>query len=326
MQFIDFEYDGISLSSKGMRVLSFDGAQDDTITTDSQRNFNSISLFGGRYQPFVYSNYEDRLEIDFSIGKNICSSTNTTTTTNSTSNEEVYISDNGAVYIGNGSVRDFTISNTGTVEATETNSSTTVSDGYEDFYLTVSQLESLQYWLNRPTAHKFKILQEAEYANIYWEGSFNLEWIKSGENVIGADLHFISNRPFALGEKEIFTEENFGENETPLYIIDSSSEEGTIMPTVEITLKEDGDLELTNTFNGEEIKTIVTGCKKDEVITFSNVYQLTSSDTTHKIMDCFNWIFPRIYNVYGNNINVFTSNLKCECTISYNPIRKVTFS
>lgn len=271
MQFVDFEYDGISLSSKGMMVISFDGMQDDEITTDSQRSFESISLFNGKYQPFVYSIYEDRLEIDFSIGRNICSS------------------------------------------------------DVEDYFLTVAQLESLQYWLNRPTAHKFKILQDAEYVNIFWEGSFNMDWVKLGEKVIGVNLHFISNRPFALGEKEVFTEENFNQDNA-IYIIDSSSDEGSIVPSVEITLKEDGDLELINTFNEEEIRTIITGCKADEVITFSNTLQIKSSDSSHKVMDCFNWVFPRIYNVYGNNINRFSSNLDCECTISYNPIRKVTFS
>lgn len=271
MQFVDFEYDGTSLSSKGMTVVSFDGMQDDEITTDSQRNFESISLFNGKYQPFVYSIYEDRLEIDFSIGRNIC------------------------------------------------------SNDVEDYFLTVAQLESLQYWLNRPTAHKFKILQDAEYVNIFWEGSFNMDWVKLGEKVIGVNLHFISNRPFALGEKEVFTEENLNQDNV-IYIIDSSSDEGSIVPSVEITLKEDGDLELTNTFNEEEIRTIITGCKADEVITFSSALQIKSSDSSHKVMDCFNWVFPRIYNVYGNNINRFSSNLDCECTISYNPIRKVTFS
>lgn len=271
MQFVDFEYDGTSLSSKGMTVVSFDGMQDDEITTDSQRNFESISLFNGKYQPFVYSIYEDRLEIDFSIGRNIC------------------------------------------------------SNDVEDYFLTVAQLESLQYWLNRPTAHKFKILQDAEYVNIFWEGSFNMDWVKLGEKVIGVNLHFISNRPFALGEKEVFAEENLNQDNV-IYIIDSSSDEGSIVPSVEITLKEDGDLELTNTFNEEEIRTIITGCKADEVITFSSALQIKSSDSSHKVMDCFNWVFPRIYNVYGNNINRFSSNLDCECTISYNPIRKVTFS
>ena len=72
VRFSDFEYDGIALSDKGLAIVSFDGAQDDDIETDSQRTFNSISLFGGRYQPFITSVFEDRLEVEFSIGKNYC--------------------------------------------------------------------------------------------------------------------------------------------------------------------------------------------------------------------------------------------------------------
>ena len=75
MRFSDFEYDGIALSDKGLAIVSFDGAQDDDIETDSQRTFNSISLFGGRYQPFVTSVFEDRLEVEFSIAKNFCGDT-----------------------------------------------------------------------------------------------------------------------------------------------------------------------------------------------------------------------------------------------------------
>lgn len=271
MQFTNFEYDGISLSSKGMIVVSFDGMQDDAITTDSQRTFNSINLFRGKYQPFVSSIYEDRLEIEFSIGKNIC------------------------------------------------------SDEYNDFFFTVSQLESLQYWLNRPTAHKFKILDDPEYSNIYWEGSFNMEWVKVGEKVIGVNLTFISNRPFALGDAQRYSA-SLNDGDELIRIIDSSSDEGTIVPDIEITLKEDGDLILTNSYGENDIKTIIKNCSTDEIISFSKLLQITSSDSEHKVMNDFNWVFPRIYNVYGNNINTFTTNLKCDCVITYNPIRKVTFS
>ena len=42
MRFSNFEYDGISLQDKGLGIVSFNGMQDDDITTDSQRNFESI--------------------------------------------------------------------------------------------------------------------------------------------------------------------------------------------------------------------------------------------------------------------------------------------
>ena len=269
MQFKDFEYDGISLSSMGLSIVSFDGAQDDEITTDSQRTFNSISLFSGRYQPFLTSIYEDRLEIEFSIGKNFC-------------------------------------------------------EDEKDIYFTIPQIERIQYWLNRPTPHIFRILDEIEYADVYWEGSFNLQWVKAGEETIGFVATFISTRPYAIGVENIYTKE-LGQGET-LIISDFSYDEGSINPNVFITFKESGNLELTNNFNGIEIVTKIDNCRTGEEITFTNMQQVISSLNSHNVYNDFNWVFPKIYNSFKETKNIFSSNLKCECIISYNPVRKVTFS
>ena len=270
VRFSDFEYDGIALSDKGLAIVSFDGAQDDDIETDSQRTFNSISLFGGRYQPFVTSVFEDRLEVEFSIAKNFC------------------------------------------------------GDTANNPYFSIQDIEDIQYWLNRPTSHKFKILDEVEYADVYWEGSFNLQWIKMGEDTIGFNATFISNRPYAIGE-EVLYEKELGGNEE-LILPDFSFDEGSIVPTVIIELKQDGNLEFTNTFNDVDIITRIEGCINGEIITFDKLMQVSSSIESHDIYNDFNWVFPKIYNVYGNTINKYKSNLNCDCKITYNPVRKVTFS
>ena len=269
MQFSDFEYDGISLSSFGLTVVSFDGAQDEEITTDSQRTFNSISLFGGRYQPFLTSVYEDRLEIEFSIAKNMC-------------------------------------------------------EDETDVFFTIEDIEEIQYWLNRPTPHVFRILDEIEYADVYWEGSFNLQWVKAGIETIGFIATFISTRPYAVGVENLYVKELTSENE--LVINDYSKDEGSIVPTVIITMREAGDLELTNTFNGKQTVTKINNCLDNEIITFTKICQIISSSSTHDIYNDFNWVFPQIYNLYGDTKNIISSNLECECIISYNPVRKVTFS
>ena len=269
MRFNDFEYDGISLSSMGLAIVSFDGAQDDEITTDSQRSFESISLFGGRYQPFLTSIYDDRLEIEFSIAKDFC-------------------------------------------------------EDETDIYFTIEQIETIQYWLNRPTPHIFRILNDIEYADIYWEGSFNLEWVKAGEETVGFVATFISNRPYGIGVENLYENELTSEN--TLTIEDFSYDEGSIVPNVVLKLKESGDLEFSNVFNNKTTKTVINNCTSGEEITFTNMLQVLSSDSSHNVYDDFNWVFPRIYNLYGNITNVFSSNLNCDCTISYNPVRKVTFS
>ena len=272
MQFRNFEYDNMKLSDFGLGIISYDGAQDDEITTDSQRTFQTMSLFGGSYQPFVSSVYEDRLEVEFTIGKDYC------------------------------------------------------LEGEDDFnpVFTIQEIEEIQYWLNRPNPHVFRILDDPEYADVYWEGSFNLEWVKYGEDVIGLNATFITNRPFAIGN-EILYEQELG-NDEELVLVDFSREEGDIVPTIILDIEEDGDLEFVNDFNGKRIKTVVKNCSSGEQIVFSNMLQITSNFPDHKIMDDFNWVFPRIYNIYGNIINTFTSNLSCNCRIYYKPVRKVTFS
>lgn len=270
MYFKDFIYDDISLSSLGLQIVSFNGAQDDDITTDSQREFNSIVLFGGKYQPFITSTYEDRLEVEFSIGKNYC---------------------------GN--------------------------DG--SLYFSIDEIERIQYWLNRPTPHKFRIVGDPEYATVYWEGSFNLQWIKAGEETVGLNVTFISNRPYALGNENLY-EQTLGGKDNFMVVIDSSADEGSIVPNIIIEIQENGDLELTNTFNNKPIVTQIKNCTSGEIINFSNMLQVITNKSSHNIYNDFNWVFPRIYNVFGNVDNIFTSNISCKCTLSYNPIRKVTFS
>lgn len=269
MRFSNFEYDGISLQDKGLGIVSFSGMQDDDITTDSQRSFESISLYNGKYQPFLTSVYEDRLEIEFSIGKNYC-----------------------------------------------------VDDDNETF--SIAEIEDIQYWLNRPTPHIFRILDDEEYADVFWEGSFNLTWVKAGEDTIGLNATFISNRPYGIGTESSYVQELGGSNS--LIVNDMSYDEGSIVPNVVITILEAGDLELTNTFNGKTTVTKINSCTNNEEIIFTNLQQVLSSNTNHDVYSNFNWVFPRIYNLYDNVKNVFTSNLRCNCVISYNPIRKVTFS
>ena len=128
-----------------------------------------------------------------------------------------------------------------------------------------------------------------------------------------------------VGMGQILYEKELGGDEE-LILSDFSFDEGSIVPTVILELKENGDLELINTFNGLEEKTIINGCTSGEIITFDKLMQVSSSIESHDIYNDFNWVFPKIYNLYGNTINKYKTNLSCDCKITYNPVRKVTFS
>ncbi len=70
----DFIYDGIRLSELGYAIVSFDGVKDNEVDTDSQLTFNHVSFFRGKRQPFITSVYENPLEFELYIAKNLCES------------------------------------------------------------------------------------------------------------------------------------------------------------------------------------------------------------------------------------------------------------
>lgn len=73
MNAVDFTYDGIKLSSFGFIIASFDSRiKTGEATTDSIRTFDSVSLFGGAYKPFISTVYKDALVMKWQICKNPC--------------------------------------------------------------------------------------------------------------------------------------------------------------------------------------------------------------------------------------------------------------
>lgn len=83
MQADDYLYDGITLSAMGYILADTDDSSGlNTIETDSQRSFSSLSMFNGAWQPLSVSTYKDALKIEFSVVKNPC---------NAPSQEDMYL-------------------------------------------------------------------------------------------------------------------------------------------------------------------------------------------------------------------------------------------
>lgn len=187
------------------------------------------------------------------------------------------------------------------------------------FYISNDEFSYLMRWLSRSTAKKFKIVAN-EFADVYYEGSFNVSAIKIGNNIIGARLNFISTRPFGLGEA-IYFEQKFETLDEELVITDISDEEGYVYPHIEIECHEDGTLCLTNSFNGVDM--IIEGCSNGEHIVITENLIIGSDVIEHRIQNDFNYEFLRIENTYRERSNVITSTMKCNVKITYCPIRKV---
>ena len=190
---------------------------------------------------------------------------------------------------------------------------------YEERFFTVEEQQELMRWLNRTDMHRFAPVED-EIVDIFYEGSFNLSKIELNGNVIGMNLHFISNRPFGFATD---IEHRFEVAAGGSYIVrDGSDEIGYDYPYMKIKMKNSGTLTITNSFDGRS--TIIKNCVSGETITMKDMI-IESSDVAHQgtIMNDFNFLFPRICNSYDNLDNKFTFSLPCEVEITYKPIRKV---
>ena len=189
----------------------------------------------------------------------------------------------------------------------------------EDDIISIPEAQYLMRWLARPEAHKLKFVC-SEYANIFFEGSFNVQDLRIGDDIFGLRCTFITNRPFGLHEDVLYNK-TFESIDDTLDIVDISDEEGYTYPYIEIYCNESGNLQLVNSY--DKRSTIINNCSEGEKIIITENLVLGTDRPTHKIQNDFNYEFLRISNNYYNRTNIITSTLKCNLKISYNPVAKV---
>lgn len=260
----DFEYDGEYLKDWGYTICRTNSSSGfETIDSDSQLTFNNTTLHHGKEMPLTVSQYDNRIEIKFSICKSSCHKR-------------------------------------------------------KPIPITVQESSNIKRWLNRPTYHKFKLIQ-SDWSDIYMNGSFNVNNVEVNGLVYILDLTFISDKPFALHEPITYNIQTSTQNEKYM-IYDISDEIGHIYPMVQIKCLQNGNLTITN--SNEERSTIIKNCTKNEVLTFTPELCFLTSSSSHKIQNDFNYVFLRIANNYRNRKNVLTFSLPVECTIIYSPVVK----
>ena len=185
--------------------------------------------------------------------------------------------------------------------------------------ITVEEITRITRWLSRKEFKKFKLLNKDGYEQVYYEGSFNISRIMLNEKVIGLELTLTTNRPFGLYEPVTKTLDFTSANQT-LIFRDISDEIGFINVKATITCKSSGNLEIHNSV--ENRKTVINNCTNGEVI-IMDYPNLSSSISSHRIQDDFNYNFFRIANAWDNPTNKITVSLPCTIKFTYSPIRKV---
>lgn len=196
------------------------------------------------------------------------------------------------------------------------------SCGSDTMEISSTEFRELTKWLNRKRFLKFKIFDE-DHIDLYYEASFNISRIEMDGKLYGLELTALTNRPFALKEPRVLIIKNTVENGKHS-INDTSYEEGYIYPHVEVTMGQDGDLDIYNAL--EDRHTIVKNCVAGEVIIMDYpVIEsfIESPAQPHNIQNDFNYNFFRIANTYDNSRNDLTISLPCSIKLTYSPIVKV---
>lgn len=184
------------------------------------------------------------------------------------------------------------------------------------------ELAKIMRWLNRKIYAKLKIIyNDGSYSNVYYNGIFNVELIKFGDDVVGLNLAFESDSPFAYMEEISYTDELSSVKK--LTIHDISDETGYIYANTKIECLESGNYFIDNDFDYNRI--VINNCSVGEIITLDGENKIISTNlpSHSSLPNDFNYNFLRIVNSYDNVDNVYSSNLRCKITIKYSPIRKV---
>lgn len=196
-----------------------------------------------------------------------------------------------------------------------------ICSGSEKPTISSKEAQYLMRWLARPNANKLKFVH-SDYADVYYEGSFNVTDLKIGDDRIGLRLMFVTNKPFGSYEA-IWEKKEFTSTSDEMVITDISDDAGYIYPYIEITCNEGGNLCLTNSYDSRD--TIINGCSEGEKIIITENLIMSSTMLDHKVQNDFNYEFLKISNNFTNRTNRITSTMKCEVLISYNPIAKVVY-
>lgn len=187
------------------------------------------------------------------------------------------------------------------------------------------EINKMMRWLNRKEYHVFKpIYDDGSFEGVYYYGTFNVQLIKAGLNVVGFHLTLNTNAPYGF-MPEVTKTFTFNTVTTDKFVIEDTSDEvGNLYCDVTVKCLEAGNLTIKNSLDTENT-VIVNNCVVDEIITLHGESKIieTSKEAHTKLYNDFNYNFIRLVNTYENNVNNFTSNIKCEMTVKYSPIRKV---
>lgn len=188
----------------------------------------------------------------------------------------------------------------------------------EDIEIPIYEVRKLMRWLNRKTYHKFRFL-EKNYDNFFFEASFNVNKIEFSDKIVALELTMQTNSPYAFSNKRTHLIESNTANWT-VNLVTLSDVEGFLYPKMEIEIKNDGDLTIENNLDNFIME--IKNCSAGEKIEI-NYPIISSSISSHKIQDDFNWKFFKLWKTFQTGQNQLIISIPCKIKILYNPICKI---
>ena len=180
-----------------------------------------------------------------------------------------------------------------------------------------TEYTDLHRWLNRKDFHIFNFIND--YYVCYFEASFNLSKIIINGELYGIRLKMETNRPFGYGE-EITIDKTYTVSNTSYTIINRSEEIGYIYPTIKIKCTQAGNVTIINSTTQTTVT--INNCSTNEEIEINGQAQtITTSKSSHKIANDFNFEFLPLMRGLDENENIITAS-PCKLTITYSPIIK----
>ena len=187
-----------------------------------------------------------------------------------------------------------------------------------DMEISNDEYRDIARWLNRRDFHKFQVVG----SDVFYNASFNLEKICLNGALYGIKLTMETDKPFGYGE-EVKVSISASNSSTSYKVRDINDEIGQSYPYMKIICGANGNLTIYN--SRDSYSTEINGCSFGEVIVIDGQRQIISSSlSSHKIQNSFNYEFPKLINSFDNRDNYFRFSLPCEVKIVYNPIIKDT--
>ena len=168
----------------------------------------------------------------------------------------------------------------------------------EEQWMTHDDITEMTHWLARKQYKWFRFIDDDDDDEIWYKVQIQVAKEYVGANVAGLQLTVTANAPYGF-TREI--KHNLSGEESRIQVY--SDEEGYIYPDMTIEILEDGDFELLNEY--ENRITRIANCVAGEVITISGGDNLQiSSSVNHDFTKDFNYVFPRLCNIYGDSNNI----------------------